>query len=101
MTFFVKGECQLIVIESLDDQAQVLKTYVKDGKKVASDIHEKGLYPFVRRYYRSNGCNFATDYFDKSGNHSCLKYDKDCTGNTQVFQLSSPVFIPPVPLAYR
>jgi len=101
-TFFVKEEYQLVVVENLDLESQVVRTYIMDGRKIASDVRQREPYPFARKYYRSDGCIFATEFFDKTGLYHHLDYDKNCTGTVETFDLSSPVLLPPVPLlTYR
>jgi hypothetical protein len=92
---------ELIEAENVGAQDQVLRTFIKDGKRIAEDILGPESYTFARRYYRDD-CNFATDYFGSSGEFSFLVYDKDCRGTLTVLEVKSPIFSLPIPVfSYR
>jgi hypothetical protein len=92
---------ELIEAENVGAQDQVLKIFIKDGKRIAEDILGPESYGFARRYYRDD-CNFATDYFGSSGEFGFLVYDKDCRGTPIIVEIKSPIFSLPIPgFSYR
>jgi hypothetical protein len=75
---------------------EVVRTYVRQGKRVAEDVEGRDPYPYARRYYQGP-CNFATDHFDRSGVQVYLEYRKDCWHEPIVIGREAPRFLPPVP----
>ncbi len=83
------------------DGGEVLRTYVRQGKKIAEDVHAGDPYPFARRYYHGP-CNFATDHFDSFGRLAFLEYRQGCRNEPIILFPEPPRFLPPVPFfSYR
>ncbi|HEV2705086.1 MAG TPA: hypothetical protein VGV59_04130 [Pyrinomonadaceae bacterium] len=92
---------EVVVAENLEGGGDVLRTYLKNGRRIAEDVRGTLTEGFARRYYRGE-CNFATDYYDAAERHLYLLYDADCRGRPQVKDISAPRLSVPAPVfTYR
>ncbi len=94
-------ENEVVVAENLDAGGRVLRTYLKNGRRIAEDVRRAQTEGFARHYYHGE-CNFATDFYNASERHLYLLYDAGCRGRQQVKDISAPGISVPVPVfTYR
>lgn len=86
-----------VVVEE-DLNGPLHRSYVREGLVVAIDEAAKSPLARARRYYRTNGCNFATDYFDSWDRQVLLEYDPNCTGSPNVVSGDALFIWPAVPV---